>query len=191
MANKQAEADFIKMASRYNIWAHKWQDVRYCPNCRKPIFMTKRMEGEDDQKASIVDYIIVTGNVLHWVECKGKGNHNRLPFKEIEPHQRRFMDSWMEKDVDCWLFVTLGNGKRAPAGRKAWFIPWGAYKYTEEKAVVEAGQKSFSWIPTKFKADVFDMTEFDRYELHWVEGGWSIPFDHPFYPHVEDLEPLY
>ena len=187
---KQAEVDFTQLCARYNIWRKKWQDVRNCPWCRKPIFITKRQDGFEEAPASIVDYLCIIEGRVHWVECKGKGDHNRLPLNEISFEQNMFMNTWSGNNVPCWLYVTLGDGRRAPVGRKAWLIEWDFW-YRFQYSVEQAGMKSIPWIATGRKADIYNMTDgCDGYELRWVEGGWQIPVTHPIWPVIENLEPI-
>lgn len=187
---KQAEAEFAKLMNGYNVWTKKWQDVRYCPNCRKPIFMVKRAQGEEEQ-ATIVDYLLVISGRVHWVEVKGKGDQHRLSFSDISERQVEFMNSWSDAKVPCWIFISLGDGTRAPKGRKVWLIPWSVWLDTWDLCHY-AGMKSIPWLPTNRKADLYNMTEeFPLYELTWEGGEWTIPETHPLYPDVAYLEPLY
>lgn len=179
MAVKQAEADFAKLCARHHIWAHKWRDVSYCPNCHKPIFMTTHEDVHDGREVagSIVDYLVFTGKQPHWVECKGKGGDTRLALSDINPKQRSFLMDWMLREVPVWLFVTLGNGM-APTKRSAWLIPWSIFIYVEEVWCQE--MKSIPWQATARKTDIISMEDmFERYELTWLVGGWSIPETHP------------
>jgi penicillin-binding protein-related factor A (putative recombinase) len=179
MAVKQAEADFAKLCARYNIWCHKWTDVRYCPNCHKPIFVTKRTDQQDNDpetQQSIVDYLIFTGSQPHWVECKGKGGDTRLALSDINPKQRNFLSSWDDKGVPVWLFVTLGDGA-APRKRSAWLIPWSMFIFIEETWCSD--MKSIPWQVTGRKTDIISMEDsFEYYELAWDNGGWIFPNSH-------------
>jgi penicillin-binding protein-related factor A (putative recombinase) len=173
------------MCSLLNIWAKKWQDVRYCPYCKRPIFITNRTEGQnnipEEEKESIIDYLIFTGYLPHWVECKGRPGQMRLPYKEISQKQRNFLNSWTERGVSCWLFILLGKG-RAPTGKFAWLIPWGVFSYDEDN--IHADDKSLS---------IDDMhTDYGKYELVWVpKTGFTVPLGHIFYDFCRDLPPLW
>jgi len=194
-ARKQAEADFAKLCKRHNIWAHKWKDVMHCPNCRRPIFMTKHTDAGDkrseEEQESIVDYLIFTTRGAAWVECKGVGGHTRLPLKEISQKQRNFLRGFEARGVPCWLFITLGDG-RAPKGRKAWLIPWETWTFQEEDLFVHYDMKSVPWMATGRKADVFNMSGcFPSYEMEWNDGGWTIPESHPITYCIADLPELF
>lgn len=182
---KKAEVEFKLFCNRYNIWAHKWRDVSYCPNCRKPIF-PRRTDAADASaiKESIVDYLIFIGDQPAWIECKGKPDAIRLNHSDLAPHQREFLTNWTKRGVDCWLFVLLGKGKLP--NRKAWLIPWMHYLLAEELCK----KKSFSY---EEMYNPFAITE-----LVWGKGekgyGWMLLNDHPFvvdYPGVLTLPPLY
>jgi penicillin-binding protein-related factor A (putative recombinase) len=191
---KIAESDFAEMCARHNIWCHKWQDVRYCPNCRKPIFITKRTDNMDSQRPnevqeSIVDYLIFTGGIPHWVECKGTNGQTRLRIDDINPKQVNFLNSWIDRGVRCWLFVTLGDG-RAPNSRHAYLIDWNAWLDTA-RACQEWDQISLPWMETGRKGDYYNLYDsFRSYFLDW-DKGWVIPSDHPIYKLVEGLPKLY
>ena len=181
MARKQAETEYTRMCTRYGIWNHKFQDVRYCPYCQKPIFQTKR-ESNISEDESIVDYISFVGHEGIWTECKGAPGHTRLPFAETSEKQRSFMNDFTDRGTRCFLFVTLGNG-RVPTGRKAWWILWEYYLNTERNAILY-GQKSLNWILNNRSADRYTMQDLYLWELQWVEGGWSIPEIHPMYNYI-------
>jgi hypothetical protein len=186
MANKQSESDFATLCGKNNIWCHKWRDVMYCPNCHRPIFMTQHTDQRDQSATpqSIVDYLIFTGKVAHWVECKGKGGDVRFDFADLNPKQRSFLNDWSDKGVPCWLFLTFGEGK-APNGRKAWMIPWEYYLVVESD--IAKDRKSLSWVAAT--------VELKHFELEWGERGvgWVFPHTHLMKQiyHVDLLPPLY
>lgn len=186
MAVKQAEADFARLCSTNNIWCHKWTDVMYCPNCHRPIFMTQHTDQRDQgpHQQSIVDYLIFTGSQPHWVECKGKGGDIRFDFADLSEKQRDFLNSWTDRGVPCWLFLTMGEGK-APVGRRAWMIPWEYYLVTEEDIVRD--RKSLSFVAASI--------ELRNFELEWGERGvgWTFPHTHLMKQsyHIDLLPPLY
>lgn len=192
MANKQAESDFASLCARYNIWCHKWRDVSYCPNCHKPIFMTQHTDQKDtgDNQQSIVDYLIFTRGTPHWVECKGKGGDTRFDFADLNSKQRNFLNSWGDRGVQCWLFLTLGDGK-APYGRKAWMIPWDNYLLVESY-IESHGRKSIPWKWPSIEHPVNTTDAFKHWELIWDTGGWSFPSTHQMKSiYVVNLPPLY
>lgn len=190
--NKQAESDFTAFCKEHRIWAHKWRDVSYCPNCRKPIFVTTRTDRNDTRavRESIVDYLIFIGEKATWVECKGKGGQSRFDFKDLAPHQRQFLVSWQDRGLVTWLFLTFGPG-RVPHDRRAWLMPINAFLGFEKFYTEETGRKSVS-----FDDAVFFLEEL---ELKWGKyrnnsGGWLMPVTHLFvqsYPEVTLLPPLY
>jgi hypothetical protein len=193
MGKKQAESDFARLCSTNNIWCHKWTDVMYCPGCHRPIFMTQHTDQKDtgEVQQSIVDYLIFTGKQPHWVECKGKGGDTRLTLTDINPKQRAFLNDWSNREVPCWLFVTLGDGA-APKHRSAWLIPWDMFVFQESTWCQE--MKSIPWHVTGRKNDIVNMEDmFERYELLWNEGGWTFPVFHIMRAlyHVDLLPPLY
>ena len=194
MTAKQAETEFARMCARMNIWCHKWQDVRYCPNCRKPIFQKRTSENDErprEQQESIVDYLIFVDNIPIWVECKGKGGETRFAFRDLNQQQRNFLDSWVKRGTPCYLFITLGDGK-APKGRNAWLIDY-AFWYERERAYVLNGMKSLPWMYAGRKGDYFDFGDFDSYKLAW-DSGWMISKDHALaykYPGIFSLPSLF
>lgn len=201
MSTKVAEADFAKMCARLNIWCHKWSNIRVCPSCGFKIF--KRLSAEEDMRPeesreTIVDYLIFLGSYPSWVECKGQPGQERLPFKDIDPKQRNFLNSWTDRKVSSMLFLTLGNGRPAPKGRKAWLFPWWHWLSFEQEWIAD-GMKSIPWAPTKFKADTYTLSDevYKDYELVWDYGGWMIPETHilvMFYKATVDIlhmPPLY
>ena len=123
---KKAELEFKAMCNLFNIWAHKWPDLRFCPNCRKPIYTVK----EETPGEVIVDFLIYFGNISAWVECKGAPGHTTMPFVEVTEKQKAFMTSWIDKDVLAFLFLTLGSG-HPPKERFAWLVPWAEYLNAE------------------------------------------------------------
>ena len=183
MTVKQAEADFKSLCTRNNIWAKKWDDVRHCPHCHRLIFMTQRVNDQDllrqeEEQESIVDYLIFTGNTPHWVECKGMGGSTRLALSDIKPKQRNFLQSWTDKGVECWLFVTLGDG-RAPRGRKAWLIPWSSFRVVEMEICEPHNLKSLLWRSPAGPNQEHSMSElFKREELVWKDSNWAFPETH-------------
>lgn len=187
MARKQAEAEFARMCKRLGIWAHKWMDVRVCPRCRLPLFVTNRDDGQEEM-GNIVDYLIFIGSQVSWVEVKGMPGHTRLPFSEISDKQRDFLDSFTSRHIRCFLFISLGDG-RAPVGRKSWLVEWEHYLSTERNAVF-CGQKSLNWIENNRTADRYTMQDLTAWELTWIQGGWTIPEDHPLYLEISKLTPF-
>lgn len=188
---KESESEFARMCAKLNIWCKKWQDVRYCPNCRKPIFMTRRTDVHDtEQTESIVDYLIFMGAVPMWVECKGKPGHARFPLGEITVKQAQFQLSWIERGVKTSLFVSFGPG-RAPAGRGAWWIDWIAWR-SAAKLLLQHNQKSLPWNPEMLlPREVLSMDSFSAWQLTWQDGGWTVPHGHPYYQLVAELPSLY
>ena len=176
---KQAEREFATLCAHYHIWAHKWRDVSRCPHCGKLLFVTKRNTSGE----SIVDYLAFINDLPIWVECKGGLSTNRFDFADLKEHQRRFMNSWTQRKVGCWLFLLMGSEK-AP-NREAWLIPWSLYTVAEN-ALFLRGKKSFS---------MEDMESFFYYcKLVWHDGQWIIPTPASaftdMYPQVHDLPEL-
>lgn len=168
MKRKRDESEFKKLMTSLDIWAHKWSDVRRCPRCHAPIYVTQRIEGEEEEeKSSIVDYLIFVGAIPAWVECKQTGT-NTFPLDYIQPHQIRFMNDWTERGLQNWLFLLMGEG-RAPRGRWGYLIPW--QEWTEKVSEEKLGRKSL----TAAEAAIL----FGHCELVY-KGGWSLPPGHPF-----------
>lgn len=181
---KEAEREFKTLCNRHNIWAHKWTDVRFCPNCRKPIFQSR----EDVEGESIIDYLCFVKSTPVWVECKGKPGHNLLPHNEISEKQRDFLSSWTDRSVWTFLFVTLGKG-RAPTGRFAWLIPW---RYYLEKEEINAYYRK-SWTVEESMNEPGMRQVFWQYQLAWDGGGWEIPQSSSIvniFPSILSLPPL-
>lgn len=179
MATKQAEREFVKMAASLNWWCHKWEDVRYCPNCHSPIYMTKRDQAVEGE--SIVDYLVFMGWLPMWIECKGQPGDTRIAFKDITPKQIDFLVSFNGRKVLSALFITLG--KRIP-DRFAWLISIGAWNEAVIKAEAN-GAKSFNYKK--------DMDIFEPYKLVWENGQWKVSETHPLvtkYPFILSLPPL-
>jgi penicillin-binding protein-related factor A (putative recombinase) len=169
MAAKIAEMEFKQLANRLGWWSHKWQDVRYCPNCHQPIFVTRRMQGEAEQRSSIVDYLVFIGSTPMWVECKG-GHVDRIAFNELEDHQKRFLADWEKRGVEAWLFFLIGknriNAKMKP--RKAYFFPYYIWEQIEHQ--ISDNRKSLN----------YDLMQIylGEYELVFESGSWLIPTTH-------------
>ena len=191
MGNKRAEAEFAKMCAHHNIWAHKWRDVRYCPHCQKPIFMTKRMEGpdtgKDEEQRAIIDYLIFVGSAPHWIEVKGQPILARFNFVDIQPHQRRFMDDWIDRGVGAWLYLQMGARKDPRSGgRFAWLIYWPEYLRVEEELLQSRKSINLEQALELFRKDM---------ALEWQVGtGWVIPEGHflvSLHPYTLTLPSLY
>lgn len=168
MKRKRDESEFKKMMTSLGIWAHKWTDVRRCPRCGAPIHVTQRMEENDEEeKQSIVDYLIFVGTIPAWVECKQTGT-NSFSLNLIQPHQIEFMDDWTRKGLQNWLFLLIGSG-RAPKRRWAYLIPW--QEWRDKISEKQLGRKSL----TAAEAAVL----FGDYGLAY-RGGWNMNVGHPF-----------
>jgi hypothetical protein len=177
MAIKIAETRFKAFCKRYNIWAHKWPDVREleCKTCgRKDLYyLTARTQPGDQRvpKASIVDYLCWGGKYF-WVECKStNAKETRFPFKDIEPHQRSFMDDWIGRGELAYYYIEMG-GHQDSLNLWCWLIPADVYK-TVEQEYRENLPKTQSWKLT-------DMAlAFREYSLDWVNSGWKLYEQHP------------
>ena len=168
MRRKVSEAEFAKLCARYNIWAHKWRDVHYCPNCNKPIF-PKRVEQEDtrsdEAQESIIDYLCFILDQPIWVEVKGKHNMTSWPFNDMNEKQRNFLRSWNRRGVAATMFLAFGPGP-AP-NRGAWWIPYP--EFADHCNLLRQTRKS---IPYQYAVE-----NFTHYRLEWSDGGWEIPRD--------------
>lgn len=177
---KVSEVDFCKLCAFYNIWAHKWTDVRFCPVCKSPIYSNRTDKNDGREiRSSIIDYLIFIGDKPMWVECKGRSGDTNFPFKELELHQRQFLADWTSRGVDCAIFLTFGPG-RAPKGRHAWLIPWWNWEAIER-----------SLYPRK--SIPFDYEPLEWYRLEW-DRGWKIPYNFWLvnrYPNILNLPSLY
>lgn len=181
---KESEAEFRKMCRKLNIWCHKWGDVRVCPRCGTKLFTSR----EDVPNESIIDYLMFIGDTPAWVECKGLPGHTLLPFSEIKEKQRNFLNSWMDRGVWTFLYLSLGTGN-APKGRKAWLIPWARYIEEEGKVI---GRVSLPWQTSGNQPGLAQI--FWQWELLWQNGGWTIPMTSPLvylFPKILSLPSLY
>ena len=172
MATKQNETEFSKFAGHYNIWAHKWGDIRQCPNCHTNIY-TARIHPEDkrerDHQESIVDYLAFIGYLPVWVECKGSPGKGVYRFKdEWDIRQHNFMQSWTNRGVYALVFLTFGEG-RAPDGRAAFLMPYTAHFHLEDTM-----QTSHNRVSLPFDEACEYLQE---YRLQWIQGGWKIDTD--------------
>jgi len=186
MGNKTAESEFATLCARYNIWCHKWGDVRFCPNCRSPIF-PKRISQQDkrpvEDQESIVDYLIFIADRPVWVECKGKHNTTSWPFSDLDIRQENFLDSWWLRGVNSAIFLSFGPGKIPD--RSAWLLPYIDFAHFRLE-VLGTNRKSFSY--------TFAKEKLIEYELVWERGGWSIPPEcwiAKTFPNVLELHPLF
>lgn len=187
MGSKHAEKEFASLCSKYNIWAHKWRDVQYCPHCRKPIFMTKHVHEDDgrppEEQESIVDYLAFFGAIPVWVECKGKTKTTSWPFADMGVRQRNFLKSWVDRNVEATVYLSFGPG-RAPNGRGAWWIPYPDFSVICNKILKERLSISYQMA----------VDELSYYALVWDNGEWKFPETHALnlrYPGLLELPPLY
>lgn len=192
MERKKCEAVWAAICAKRNIWNHKFTDVMNCPTCHRPIFMTKHTDNRDkDGSESIVDYFAFTGENFIWVECKQA--ETAFSFKDINPKQRGFLDSWEQRGVNTYLFLFMSPESRVSS---AFLIPWREWKKLEEE-MVSAGRLSIPYTENQLKSSrVYNAcTTLQPFALNYVRGeGWKFPPDHPFLkenPTVGFLPPLY
>jgi hypothetical protein len=188
MANKDAETEFARLCSTYNIWAHKWRNVYTCYKCGTPIFdkLTSQLDKRPDkQRETVVDYLTFIERDPVWVECKGKRGTTSWAFSDMDQKQRNFLDAFYKRGVPTSVFILIGSGV-APLGRGAWWIPWYEFKMNCNYLLLDRGVKSISYA---YACDVFQ-----GYRLEWDVGGWTIPKEcwiAQSYPNVLHLPPLF
>jgi penicillin-binding protein-related factor A (putative recombinase) len=181
MRRKQAEEEFATLCSIYNIWAHKWRDVSYCPNCHRPVFMTIRKtpseEKENDYLQNIVDYLCFIDWIPMWVECKqGERDGSTFPFTAITDKQVEFMRSWNKRQHHFpMVFLLMADkGGRAPDGRSAYFMNWATFDESLTRTQL-AGHKSWPYRETNQSGIYNTEFLFKDFKLEWRNGTWNIP----------------
>jgi hypothetical protein len=110
-----------------------------------------------------------------YIYVEGKGGTDSWNFKtSITPTQDRVC-----LEHESWLFLELGPG-RAPAGRKAWLMPWITWKHMQQKYEKD-GFSSIIFGRTVKSRNPVAQEDLKEWELVWADGGWKIPERHSFW----------
>jgi hypothetical protein len=163
---KRNEIVLGKMMRNMGYYVHKFGDVRYafCPHCNKSFPLPKAEKKPD--------FLIA----MEYRFIEAKGSDNSWAFAEdFRPNQREFMDANLNLS---WIFTEIGEGN-APAGKRAFLIPWEKWKFIEE-GIISRGFKSILFEKTeRSRAPCLDDIKLMHpYELIWEKGIWNIPVEH-------------
>lgn len=184
MKKKVSETEWKEFGNRTGFQTWKYRDALRCPQCFRVIWQSPGQH---------VDYGVDYKSYRTLVEVKqGSGKYGAWAFAHeqqgILDSQRKQLAEWLEKNVSMpYLFFIVGAG-RAPKGRMAYLIPWVDWLPFEKK-MLDAGQKSIRLdggrLPFTAKEHL------SKYALDWSDGGWSLPWGHPFHEFLNIGEKVY
>ncbi|KPK19761.1 MAG: hypothetical protein AMJ70_08545 [Dehalococcoidia bacterium SG8_51_3] len=180
MKRKRAEADLAKFIHDIGWDWKKFEDRRYCPNCRALLY---RVDDRPYDGMATVNGIAIPIEV--------KASKLNFAFSELKKHQEDGMLEWQEKHnryKGCWIFLQMGDQKpnsKQPNRRRCWLITLNAFLDIRTLcSMMETQTLPYSEETTNRKKlkdlQISATTLLGKWELKWIPGGWSLPREHLF-----------
>jgi hypothetical protein len=169
MKESDVRLEIYQMLHGYGLWPIHGRDTIICQVCHSRV-----INFEQGRPDLINLNPLKAGSVIE-VKAVNLNTGKSLPFANIKPEQRRWLNGWQDAGGLGYLAVgTVGTMKR-----QIWVIDWATWKGLELLADI-AGKKSVG---------IARLTDsYHAWELIRITGGWILPENHSLFTLITKKE---